>query len=115
MGLALKVSAPFRAGMGRLGRTCGAVTGAFMVLGLKFTDTDAGNAESRDRICALVREFEQEYRRKNGSSICSELVGCDVSNPEERDRAARNGTFLTLCPRLVRDAAEIVGEMIGYR
>ena len=111
--LALKIASPFRAGMGRLGRTCGAVTGAFMVLGLKFPDTDPGNAEARDRICALVREFEKEFARRNGSSTCSELVGCDMSDPGQRDQAARKGIFLSLCPRLVHDAADIVGGMIN--
>ena len=113
--LALKIASPFRAGMGRLGRTCGAVTGAFMVLGLNFPDTDPGNAEARDRICSLVRAFEQEFCRKNGSSICSELVGCDMSDPEQRDQAAKKGIFRTLCPQLVRSAVDIVGESIGRK
>jgi len=33
---ALKISTGFGGGMGRLGGTCGAVTGAIMVIGLKY-------------------------------------------------------------------------------
>ena len=40
---ALKLAAGFGGGMGRMAGTCGAVTGAFMVLGLKHGPTEAGD------------------------------------------------------------------------
>ncbi len=33
---ALRISGPFGGGMARMGDTCGAVTGAFMAIGLKY-------------------------------------------------------------------------------
>ncbi|MFZ5631777.1 MAG: C-GCAxxG-C-C family protein [Bacillota bacterium] len=33
---AMKIATPFGGGMARLGETCGAVTGALMVIGLKY-------------------------------------------------------------------------------
>ncbi len=107
------IAAPFRAGMGRMGRTCGALTGAFMVLGLKFGDSIPGETEKRDRICALVQEMDEEFTTRNGSSVCNVLVGCDISSPEQRAKAAERGVFKTLCPKFVRDAAEIAGAIIS--
>lgn len=109
---ALKIAAPFRAGMGRMGLTCGAVTGAFMVLGLKYSGISPDDGENRDRVCALVQEFAQEFCRKNGTIVCNELVGCDVNSPGQRQAAAEKGVFMNLCPGFVRDAVEIVGRMI---
>jgi C_GCAxxG_C_C family probable redox protein len=45
--LALKVSGAFGAGMGRMGETCGAVTGAFMVIGLKYGKTRVEDEETK--------------------------------------------------------------------
>lgn len=109
---ALKIAAPFRAGMGRMGHTCGAVTGALMVLGLKYSGISPDDAENRDRVCTLVQEFTQEFCRKNKTIVCNDLVGCDISVPEQRQAAAEKGVFTTLCPGFVRDAVEIVGQMI---
>ncbi len=109
---ALKIAAPFRAGMGRMGHTCGAVTGAFMVLGLRYSSVSPDDSGNRDRVCDLVQAFRREFCRKNKTIICNELVGFDVCFPEQRQAAADKGVFATLCPGFVRDAVEIVGRMI---
>jgi C_GCAxxG_C_C family probable redox protein len=111
--LAFRIAAPFRAGMGRTGRTCGAVTGAYMALGLKHGDGDPADNAAKDRVCALVQEFDRQFVARHGSTGCSELVGCDMGKPEERVKAAEKGIFFTLCPRLVADAVEIAGALIG--
>lgn len=111
--LALRIAAPFRAGMGRTGRTCGAVTGAYMALGLKYGDGSPEDNASKDKVCALVREFDREFVEKHGSTVCNELLGCDIGNPEARAKAGEQGLFLTICPKLVGDAAEIAGRLIG--
>jgi len=109
---ALRIAAPFRAGMGRMGKTCGAVTGALMVLGLKYGEGGPGDNARKDLVCGLVQEFHRAFSSKNGSCICNELLGCDISDPGQMKQAAEKGIFFTLCPELVRSAAEIVGRMI---
>ena len=54
---ALKVSAGFGGGMGRMGHTCGAVTGAYMVIGLKFGAVSGQDQDAKLRTYRLVREF----------------------------------------------------------
>jgi len=40
------------------------------------------------------------------------LLGYDLSNPEERAAVSEKGLFTTLCPQLVRDAVEIVEQLL---
>ena len=110
--LALKVAGPFGGGMGRLGEVCGAVTGALMALGLKYGCVDAQNAEGKEEAYRLARELADQFKTRRGSILCRELLGCDISTPEGRSQAREKGLFANLCPQLVRDAAEIVEQML---
>ncbi|MCX6000010.1 MAG: C-GCAxxG-C-C family protein, partial [Chloroflexi bacterium] len=79
---ALRVSGAFGAGMGRMAETCGAVTGAFMVIGLKYGKTRADDNQTREKAYRLVREFTDQFKSRHRSIVCRELLGCDISTPE---------------------------------
>jgi C_GCAxxG_C_C family probable redox protein len=104
---ALRISAPFGGGMARMGETCGAVTGAFMVVGLKY----AKDKESKEKIYRLVNEFAEKFKSRNGSILCKELLGCNIGTPEGMKAVREKGLIDTLCPKLVKDAAEILEEI----
>ncbi|MCP4543622.1 MAG: C_GCAxxG_C_C family protein [Chloroflexi bacterium] len=110
---ALKVAGGFGGGMARLGQTCGAVTGAFMVIGLEYAGTQAGDQETKDKVYALIQEFAGKFQERYGTIVCNKLVGCDIGIPAERERAKEQGIFATLCPKLVRDATEIVEQILN--
>jgi C_GCAxxG_C_C family probable redox protein len=110
---ALKIAHGFGGGMGRMAQTCGAVTGAFMVLGLKYGNADIHDKEARERIYGMVREFARRFENRNGSIVCRELLGCDISKPEGIANAKENGLFASVCPKMVGDAAGILDEMIN--
>jgi C_GCAxxG_C_C family probable redox protein len=111
---ALKIACGFGGGV-CTAETCGAVTGAFMVIGLKYGQANAVDKESRARTYELVRQFVEKFESRNGSVICKELLGCDISTPEGIKTAQENDLFDTLCPNMVRDAAEILEEMLFER
>jgi len=46
---ALRVAGAFGGGMARMGETCGAVTGAFMVFGLLYGKTQAEDDAAKDK------------------------------------------------------------------
>jgi len=106
---ALKVSAGFGGGMGRMAGTSGALTGAFMALGLKYGGPDS---KSKDKTYELVRELADRFRARHGSLECRELLGCDLSTPEGRKRAKQQRLHSTVCPQIVRDAAEILEGLL---
>ena len=110
---ALKVSRCFGGGMGRMANTCGAVTGAFMVIGLKYANVDPRDRETKEKTYELVREFARRFRERNGSIVCRDLLGCDISQPAGLNAAREKGLFSSVCPRMLRDVTEILEEMIG--
>jgi C_GCAxxG_C_C family probable redox protein len=107
----LKLASGFAGGM-RLAETCGAVTGAFMVLGLKTAGDDCDQLDGRSRVYAAIREFTTRFQQRNNTVVCRELMGCDISTPEGAQTALKEGLYRTICPKLVRDAAEILEQML---
>ena len=110
---ALKISGGFGGGMGRMAQTCGAVTGAFMVIGLKYGTIDAEDKETKEKVYALVREFADRFKFRNDTLNCKDLLGCDVSTSGGMQVAREQKLFKTICPKLVKDAAEIVEEILA--
>ena len=111
--IAAKIAAPFGAGIGRLGYTCGAVSGALMVIGLKYGHESADNVETKELTFELTREFLKEFKSRNNHLLCRGLLERDISKPEELELARSEGLFETRCPKFVRDAAEIVEEILN--
>lgn len=110
--LALKVAAGFGGGMGRMAQICGAVTGAYMVLGLKYGAVDGQDKASKENTYQSVREFNVRFKARNQSLICKELLNCDISTVAGLEEAKQKNLLATTCPKLVRDAVEILEEMI---
>ena len=107
---ALRVSAAFGGGMGRLGHTCGAVTGALMVLGLKYGAT-VPDPVARERTYALTREFVARFEARHGATACADLLGVNIGTPEGQTAARAANLFKATCPGLVATAAAIIEEM----
>ena len=84
---ALKIAGTFGGGMGRMGETCGAVTGAFMVIGLKYGNPKVEDRETKEKAYSLVRKFVDRFQSRNGTIGCKELLGCELSAPEGREFA----------------------------
>ena len=107
---ALKVSCGFGGGM-RRGGTCGAVTGALMVLGLRYGPKDVSDTSAKNNVYSRVTEFCRRYESRCGYINCRDLLGCDISTEEGMKKARKNNLFKTVCPRMVETAAEILEEM----
>ncbi len=106
---ALKISSCFGGGMGRLGETCGAVTGALMLIGLKCGRFEQSDAVSKEMNYKLVQEFSKRFKARNEFLCCRDLLKvdlltCDKSIISERTQA--------ICPKMVQDAAEIIEELL---
>lgn len=107
---AMQIATGFAGGM-RLGDTCGAVTGALMVLGLRHASENCDTAAGRADVYARVVEFAKRFREKNGTLVCRELLGCDISTPQGMRQAQERNLFKTVCVKMVENAAAILEEM----
>ncbi|MCX6151182.1 MAG: C-GCAxxG-C-C family protein [Ignavibacteriales bacterium] len=112
---ALKIACAFGGGMGHIGETCGAVTGAFMVIGLKHGKIKVDDNEAKAKTYELVAEFAKRFKALNNSIHCFELIGFDLSTEEGLAQARESNRFKTVCPKLVKDAAEIVEELLQLK
>ncbi len=106
----LKVSCGFGGGI-RRGHVCGAVTGALMVLGLRYGPKDVSDKSAKEGVYSKVTEYCRRYEARCDSIICRELLGCDISTEEGMEFARKNNLFDTVCPRMVETSAEILEEM----
>ncbi|MCX8110771.1 MAG: C-GCAxxG-C-C family protein [Syntrophorhabdaceae bacterium] len=112
---ALKVACAFGGGMARMGEICGAATGAFMVIGLRYGESSPDPNEAKEKTYQATREFVERFKSINGSIICRDLLGLDISTDEGRNSANEMNLFRTRCTKFVKDAAEILEELIFSR
>lgn len=110
--LALRLGTNFGGG-GRKGELCGAVAGALMVLGLRCGHCDSDDMDSKGKAYSISEEFMNRFIEKNGSVVCRELLGYDLSKEDELKIIKEENLFRTFCPVIVRSAAEILDEMIN--
>ncbi len=107
----LKIATGFGAGMGRTGGVCGAVSGAYMVLGLRSYPEIKTPSERKEKVYSLVQEFNKRFTAVHNSTSCTQLLGYDLSTPQGLAAARENKTFATTCPQLVADAVTILEEI----
>ena len=97
----------FGSGM-RKGEVCGACIGALMVLGMLYGQSHIGDQEGRDRSDKVDVMFMDRFKEANGSYICNDLLGYDVSTPEGAGKAREEGLFRDFCPKMVASAVDIL-------
>jgi C_GCAxxG_C_C family probable redox protein len=110
--VALGVASAFGGGLGSSGNLCGAVAGGVMAIGLKNPRTDPQDQEAKNANIRLTREFLAKFRERNGSLECRDLLGVDLSVPGSLEQARDTGLFETVCSKAVRDAVEILENVL---
>ncbi len=103
---AMKMATAFAGGMTK-GSTCGAVTGAYMVIGLAHGKEGAVKSE----VASRLTEFNASFIKQFGSLSCSALMGTDMSTAEGVKEASEKGMFTSLCPKLVEMAVSEVEKL----
>jgi C_GCAxxG_C_C family probable redox protein len=110
--IALSVSCGFGGGMGRLQETCGAVTGAFMVLGIhnckKYTD----NKDRKEKTYAMIQEFSDKFKSLHGTMDCRLLLNCDLRTEEGQRYVKENKLHETICEKCVSDSIRLIEELV---
>ena len=108
---AFKLGSCFGSGM-RKGEVCGACTGALMVLGLLYGQSHIGDQGERQRSNRINDLMIERFEKANGSYICNDLLGYDVSTPEGAQRAREDVLFVDFCPKMVASAVDILEDII---
>jgi len=112
--IGLKIACAFGGGMGRRQLTCGAVSGALMVLGLQFGMARGDDISRKLDTYNKTTEFIETFRKQNGSLNCRELLlGLDMNNPADLVKIEEQNLFQTICYKCVKDAVEITEKIIS--
>ena len=106
---ALKIGNAFGGGIGKTGEMCGAVTGALMVIGLKYGAKDESDNISKGKTYELSDKFMKEFKARNNTVVCRNLIGFDISDPSIPDKTR---IIMEKCPAYIKDAAEIIEEIL---
>lgn len=113
--MALRLSAGFGAGIGRMREVCGAFCGVVTVLSMVYADPT--DPKDKSRMYALVQEAAEQYRSRNGGSIiCRELLAkagvAPAGGTAAEDRTA-DYYKKRPCPELCRICADLCAEFIA--
>ena len=90
----------FGAGMGGMQTTCGAVSGAVLLAGLKNSGGDLENPRTKGGSYQLSKQIVEEFRKKNTTVVCKELKGVETKQ------------VLRSCDGCIEDAAALVEQIL---
>ena len=99
----IRLTSSFGGGMGRLKEVCGALSGIFMVAGLKYGYLSPGASDEKKEHYESLQYMAGKFKEKNGSLLCRDLLD------EEND------PHHALCAGYVEDAVGILEEEIKQK
>jgi C_GCAxxG_C_C family probable redox protein len=99
-------------GMASQGKTCGAVTGAYTVIGLWAARQDLDRSDQRMIAREKALEFTRLFIESKGSSDCKTLLGYNLSNPQEATIVTNLNLYQTICSKIVGDASSILEKIL---
>ncbi len=111
---ALRVSAAFGGGIGRMRQTCGAACGMFLLAGLDAGSVSPHDTAGKNACYKVVQELAAVFKERNGSLICAELLGLSRP-PLSPDGAPRPVLKKRPCAETVAEAARIYGEYLSQK
>ena len=111
---ALRMSASFGGGIGRMRETCGAACGLFMLAGLETGAIEGADRDGKARNYAVVQELAEEFKRRNGALKCADLLGLSKKEPVVSTPEARTSQYYAKrpCVKMVEEAARIWCEYL---
>jgi len=106
-----RIGSSFGGGMGKMQETCGAVTGAFMAIGLKHGFTKSDDHAQKEIVLARTKDFIAKFKAEFGTLLCKELLGCDLNTAEGQKFHKDHNQRDLICAKCVKFAASVVEGM----
>lgn len=105
-----KVASAFGGGIGRRGSLCGALTGGIIAIGVQF-GSNKPSAKYREKAYSRALKFFNRFNQELGSVLCRDLIGYDLTNPDELENARASDAFMNKCAPIVQKAVEILVDL----
>jgi C_GCAxxG_C_C family probable redox protein len=110
--LALDITSGFGAGMGKLQQTCGAVTGAYMVLGVHCSKNQKDRIIAKEDASKMIQDFEQRFKMLHGTTQCNELIPVDLNTAKGQEAFKEYNMKDNVCMKCVKNSVDILNEML---
>lgn len=105
---AIRITSGFGGGMGRQQLTCGALTGAYMVIGylhgMHAPDDDLAN----EKAAKLIQKFTSDFKSKYGHSDCYNLMGVNLNTEEGKKEAEEKNLYELKCEKFILEIVEML-------
>jgi len=109
----LRLASPFGSGIARMQETCGAVTGALMVIGLKYGKGEHGLEADKANAYKISLQLISKFKEYHLSINCLELLdNLDINTPEGMAEIQKRELFRCNCSKYVQDAVEIAESIL---
>jgi len=110
--LSKRISCGVGGGMGKLQETCGAVTGAIMVISLYNCEKYEDNDDRKAHTYSMVREFDARFKEIYGTTNCKSIIKTDINTEEGYGYAIDNNLFEEVCSKCVTDSVSILEDIL---
>lgn len=111
--IAMKIASGFGAGMAHRQLSCGAVTAANMVIGLKFGNYIDGDVYSKQRTYQLAAKFMNEFEIIHKSLECRKLTECDFSTEQGFTDFKEKNIQEKVCSECIKTSIEILDKILS--
>ena len=95
-----KLAEGFGLGMGSMQCTCGALSGAIVLAGIKNSSGDLENPSSKQSTYQIAKEIQEKFKERIGSTVCHEIKGVN------------SGKMLSSCAECIDVAVQIAEEVL---
>jgi len=109
--IALKLSSGFGAGMGRTQGSCGALTGAYMVLGLKYGKSYPDDV-TNEKLAALIQDLTQKFEEEHCFTNCKDLLNVDLKTKKGQALFVKKNLHNIVCSHCVNSTINFLEEII---
>lgn len=114
--MAKRIAAGFGGGVGRMRMMCGAVSALVILAGLDCGQTEGSDRQGKSACYKVVQQLLATFKERNGSIICSELLGLGGVKPKPITYVPdeRNAEYYRVrpCAAKVESAARVFAEYL---
>lgn len=106
------IATGFGGGIGGNGSLCGALTGAIMVIGLYYNRDSPDDRPYYRKILRQSGRIMRRFQEINGSVHCKELIGYDLTKPEQVKQFYQDKSKRKICFQCVKNTAKLLVETL---
>jgi C_GCAxxG_C_C family probable redox protein len=108
----LRIASGFGGGMGGMQETCGAVSGAFLVIGYLKGKYKEDDDEAKELTNSLIQGYTHKFVERCGSINCKALIKFDLRTEEGKKEAEASDVFNKKCTTYIKNSIELLEEII---